>query len=197
MSSSSISPIKIGSRADCRSNTHSFQRTWLVFAFTLELDFIHFIGFRTEVTAVLLRGWNLTLALLVTAFVPALHIHDVFHNLPYSLELCRSVAWGASAPFFVRMLLGCLVQELPQRRLHARDFVFQSLRVGLRFLNHCAGLADVCGRQICLQERLEIVQVAHKGLQLTSDVAQSDAEFIVVLHDFGPPLRAGLSQSWV
>ena len=61
---------------------YSIQRTWSVFAVALELDFLDVIGVRTEVAAVLLRGWNLTLALLVCAFVTTLDIRDVVHNSP-------------------------------------------------------------------------------------------------------------------
>src|SRR5260370_8170863 len=95
---------------------------------------------------------------------------------------------NGSTPLIPRLLLGCFTQELLQGRLHARDIPFQSLRVGPRFLNHFAGLVDVCGGKICAQERLDIAQVVPKGLQLTSDVAQTDVEFIIPFPDFRPPL---------
>jgi hypothetical protein len=53
-----------------------------VFAVALELDFIHLVRVRTEVTAILLLGLNLALALLMSAFVPAFHIRDVIHISP-------------------------------------------------------------------------------------------------------------------
>jgi hypothetical protein len=71
---------------------YSIQRTWSVFAVALELDFLDVIGVRTEVAAVLLRGWNLTLALLVCAFVTTVDIRDVVHNSPRSFEVGCSVS---------------------------------------------------------------------------------------------------------
>ena len=59
---------------------YSIQRARSVVTGALELDFLDVIGVRTEVAAVLLRGWNLTLALLVCAFVTTLDIRDVVHN---------------------------------------------------------------------------------------------------------------------
>jgi len=74
-----------------KRNMHLAQSTWSVFTITLKLDLIYVIGFRTILTAVLLRGWNLTLALLVSAFVPALYIRDVIHSPPPKFEFFRSV----------------------------------------------------------------------------------------------------------
>jgi hypothetical protein len=59
---------------------HLVQSTWSVFTITLKLYLIYVIGFRTILTAVLLRGWNLTLALLVRAFVPTFYVQDVIHD---------------------------------------------------------------------------------------------------------------------
>ena len=71
----------------------SVQRARTMFTAALQLDFIHVVGIRTEVTSVLLRGWNLTLALLVSAFMPALDIHDVIHDsFPPGQHSCVSTS---------------------------------------------------------------------------------------------------------
>jgi hypothetical protein len=139
-----ISSQSNGFSYDSRSSMHSVQGARSEGTGALELDFIHFIGVRTEVTAILLRGRNLTLALLVSAFVSALNIRDVIHSSPHSFEFCDSVAQTAPSVVIGWLLLGRLAQELSQSRLHARDFVFQSLRVGMRFLDLFAGLVDIC-----------------------------------------------------
>src|SRR5271157_1607566 len=72
-----------------RVNRHSVQRACRVSTGTLELDFLQIMGFRTVITAVVLAGLNLALALLMTAFVHALRIYDVFHvHLP-SFPSCK------------------------------------------------------------------------------------------------------------
>jgi len=92
MHSWSVSPSNICFRYVQAMDMYSIQRTWSVFAVALELDFLDVIGVRTEVAAVLLRGWNLTLALLVCAFVTTLDIRDVVHNSPRSFEVGCSVS---------------------------------------------------------------------------------------------------------
>jgi hypothetical protein len=69
----------------------SIQRAGCVFTVTLELDFSYVIGVRAVVTAVFLRAWNPTLALLVSTFVLAFCINDVIHNSPVARNLPISV----------------------------------------------------------------------------------------------------------
>ena len=100
----------------------------------------------------------------------AFRIYDVIHCLPHPFEDRRLVTQAKSLLLIDWQLFGRLRQELLQCGLRSRDFDFQRLRVGLGFLNHVAGPSDICGRQIGLEEHFEVVQIAHKGLQLAFDV---------------------------
>lgn len=81
-------------------------------AVALELDFIQIIRFRTKITAVFLHRWNLTLALLVSAFVPAFGINDVIHNSPHlsnvARQLTRAYLQSLTVPYLGVSSRNCL-----------------------------------------------------------------------------------------